>query len=206
MRMTSKNDLDSLIKDLRQQHRSTQAPAALETLLRAAAERKPAPTRLVSLRPFWAWGLTAATLALVLVGLAEWATHRGMRHGPSYAPLQAAHQPASAPQPALKAATSVPPASLGPTSVLTAQHAHKHRPRAAASTDSQSAWQPEFVALPASEGLPPATAVSLVRMRIQQASLQQYGLEVPAESTSRTLLAEFMVGEDGLPRAVRILQ
>jgi hypothetical protein len=63
----------------------------------------------------------------------------------------------------------------------------------------------DFVLLPASEGLPPASAISLVRMQIQQSALQQYGLEVPAEAAPKTLLAEFAVGEDGLPRAIRII-
>jgi hypothetical protein len=83
---------------------------------------------------------------------------------------------------------------------------HTHRPKRPANTESQPPLESQFVALPASEGLPPATAVSLVRMRIQQSALQQYGLEVLADSSNETLLAEFMVGEDGLPRAVRILQ
>lgn len=63
----------------------------------------------------------------------------------------------------------------------------------------------DFVALPASEGLAPASAISLVRMQIQQNALQQYGFEVPADVEPRTLLAEFAVGEDGLPRAIRII-
>ena len=64
----------------------------------------------------------------------------------------------------------------------------------------------DFVALPASEGLSPTSSISLVRMQIQQNALQQYGLEVPAEAEPKTLLAEFAVGEDGLPRAIRIVR
>jgi hypothetical protein len=80
-----------------------------------------------------------------------------------------------------------------------------HKPAAAQQSEPRSASLADFIPLPASEGLPPAVALSLVRMRIEQNSLQQYGLEIPAENTSRTLLAEFAVGEDGLPRAIRIL-
>jgi len=63
----------------------------------------------------------------------------------------------------------------------------------------------DFLPLPASEGLPPTSAVSLVRMRIATGALQQYGLDVPEGAASETLLAEFVVGEDGLPRAIRII-
>jgi hypothetical protein len=63
----------------------------------------------------------------------------------------------------------------------------------------------DFVPLPASEGLPSASEISLVRMQIKGSALQQYGLEIPVEAAPRTVLAEFAVGQDGLPRAIRII-
>jgi hypothetical protein len=200
MRMTPNNNLDDLLPDLRRQHRSTEAPAALEPLLRAAAERSSAPPIPASRRPSLAWGLLAAMLLLALAGIFEWSTHPTR----TSAPLQTAHQPATpAPSTPSQASRDLS-TSLRPASMSQATPSRKSKP--AAHSGPQQAWQSEFVALPASEGLPPATAISLVRMHIQQSALQQYGLEVPAESSTQTLLAEFMVGEDGLPRAVRILQ
>jgi hypothetical protein len=205
MPMTPNDDLhhvEDLLRELRQQHRSTEAPPAIETLLRAAAEQRSASAIPAWRRPSLAWGLMTATLILAIVGAFEWSTHRAPQRGSTGTPLQALHHPAS---PAPSAPSHAKPdAPLRVASVSPARPSHKSKP--AVNTNSSSEWQSEFVALPASEGLPPATAVSLVRMRIQQSSLQQYGLEVPAESSAQTLLAEFMVGEDGLPRAVRILQ
>jgi hypothetical protein len=43
-------------------------------------------------------------------------------------------------------------------------------------------------------------------MHIQKAELRQYGLDVPATAGSETILAEFVVGEDGLPRAIRLIR
>jgi len=57
-----------------------------------------------------------------------------------------------------------------------------------------------------SEGLPAASALSIVRMRLRGSDLQQYGLEAPADGLAHTMLAEFAVGEDGLPRAIRIVR
>jgi hypothetical protein len=64
----------------------------------------------------------------------------------------------------------------------------------------------EFVALPVSEGLPAATELSVVRVRVRGSELRQYGLEAPPDAGAQTLLAEFAVGEDGLPRAIRIVR
>jgi hypothetical protein len=43
-------------------------------------------------------------------------------------------------------------------------------------------------------------------MRIERDCLRQYGLDVPPTLAPETILAEFLVGEDGLPRAVRIVR
>jgi hypothetical protein len=72
----------------------------------------------------------------------------------------------------------------------------------------QATWSSldEFVPLPVSEGLPPAAELSVVRIRLRGSDLQQYGLETPADAVAQTMLAEFVVGEDGLPRAIRIVR
>ena len=60
--------------------------------------------------------------------------------------------------------------------------------------------------LPVSEGLPPAAELSVVRIKLRGSDLQQYGLEAPPDAVAQTMLAEFVVGEDGLPRAIRIVR
>ncbi len=72
----------------------------------------------------------------------------------------------------------------------------------------QPAWTAldEFVPLPVSEGLAPATDLSVVRIKLRGSDLQQYGLEAPADAAAQTMLAEFVIGEDGLPRAIRIVR
>jgi len=57
-----------------------------------------------------------------------------------------------------------------------------------------------------SEGLPPAAELSVIRVTLKGSDLQQYGLEAPADAIAQNMLAEFVVGEDGLPRAIRIVQ
>jgi hypothetical protein len=80
------------------------------------------------------------------------------------------------------------------------------RPNAATQSETATNSLQEFVPLPVSEGLPPAAQLSVVRVKLRGSDLQQYGLEAPADAAMRSLLAEFVVGEDGLPRAIRIIQ
>jgi hypothetical protein len=76
------------------------------------------------------------------------------------------------------------------------------------SSPKRATWNSldEFVPLPVSEGLPPAAELSVVRIKLRGSDLQQYGLEAPADAVAQTMLAEFVVGEDGLPRAIRIVR
>jgi hypothetical protein len=46
----------------------------------------------------------------------------------------------------------------------------------------------------------------VVRIKLRGSDLQQYGLQTPADAAGQTMLAEFVVGEDGLPRAIRIVR
>jgi hypothetical protein len=198
-----KGELDEVFAELRKEHREMKAPVGLESLLRAEAERRAGAVRRAGRNR--AWGLSAALLALALQGATEWRLHRVQSSNEAQTPVA----PGSGPH-AIPAQEVVPknesakvPAQKHRAESTTVRHSHvpvgDHDP-----TDREESLA-DFIPLPTSEGLPPAFALSLVRMRIEQSSLQQYGLEVPAENASRTLLAEFAVGEDGLPRAIRII-
>lgn len=200
-----KSTLDEVFAELREEYRAVKAPAALESLLSAEAARRAKTWRRAPLREIWAAGLGAALLALALLGAAEWRIHRARstndaharvapRDGPQLPPIQE--------ETAKSAGTKLPRPKQAASSTSVR---HAHVPAEDRDSVDREESLADFIPLPASEGLPPAFALSLVRMRIQQSSLQQYGLEVPAENGSRTLLAEFAVGEDGLPRAIRII-
>lgn len=196
-----KDDLDEILAELREEHRAVKAPAGLESLLRVEAKRRAEAVRDVGWNRVWAWGLSTALLALVLIGAVEWRMHRARIVNEAHAPV-APHPDRIREAPPENESAKLSATELG-AKLTTVRHSH------VAATDRQTDSREEsladFIPLPASEGLPPAFALSLVRMRIEQSSLQQYGLEVPAENASRTLIAEFAVGEDGLPRAIRII-
>jgi len=63
-----------------------------------------------------------------------------------------------------------------------------------------------FITLPSSEGLPPPSMTTLVRIQIRRDELRQYGFDVSPAIASQMVLAEFVVGQDGLSRAVRFVR
>ncbi|HEX4320371.1 MAG TPA: hypothetical protein VHZ52_05680 [Acidobacteriaceae bacterium] len=206
MQMKPKSELDEVFAELREEHRTVKAPAGLESLLSAEAERRARVVGNAGRNRVWAWGLSAALLALVLLGAAEWRMHRaGIVNEARTLGAQPHPEPHAGPtQETLPKNVSAKVPELEHRAEQTSVR-HSHGPAVDRQADSQEVSLADFIPLPASEGLPQAYALSLVRMRIEQSSLQQYGLEVPAENASRILLAEFAVGEDGLPRAIRII-
>ena len=201
--MKPASNLDDIIDELRQEHRAVEAPKQLEALLSVHAERRAGRSQVAPQRRAWAWGLSFVLLAGVLCA----ATVLEMRR--SHEPVNRQTASTSPTTPSLHSSTETAalatPASrqrVGQSSLSLRRPNALRRPE----QNSREVSMDDFVALPASEGLPPASAISLVRMQIQQNALQQYGLEVPAETEPRTVLAEFAVGEDGLPRAIRIVR
>ena len=67
-------------------------------------------------------------------------------------------------------------------------------------TDTRS----EFVIVPGAAALPPMESGSLIRMDVPVAELPSLGLTPPAAPVS-AVKADFIVGQDGLTRAVRLV-
>jgi hypothetical protein len=64
----------------------------------------------------------------------------------------------------------------------------------------------EFIALPGSETLPAPLETSILRVRVPKGELRQYGFDVPPPDTGEMVGADFVVGDDGLARAVRLVR
>jgi hypothetical protein len=62
-----------------------------------------------------------------------------------------------------------------------------------------------FVSLPGAESFPTFESGSLVRVNLPATSLPALGLGLPAENASE-VLADIVVGQDGLARAVRLVK
>jgi hypothetical protein len=206
--MTTHRELDEILAEIGSGHRAIDAPKSLEPLLFAAAASRKGAIEKPRLRFAWALAAVMALLALVATAGVLWQTQRSH---PSRLPQtqQARSLPAAqfSPQPTFSSARVMgrPSAQSKPASVRGAGRDHaSHRD----SSPKQATWNSldEFVPLPVSEGLAPSAELSVVRVRLRGSDLQQYGLQAPADGVAQSMLAEFVVGEDGLPRAIRIVR
>ena len=179
-------ELDQILAELRKQHQQQEAPPFLETRLRAAARsRRPA---LIARR------LALAVAASLFVGIIVWRTNsQSQLLGPqAWHPEPSRHTdvtPAPPPEPVARAATAAP----------------KVRKRVTASTQPRE-FVTEFIDLPGSETLPAPLQTSILRVRVFKGELRQYGFDVPPPAAADLIRADFVIGDDGLARAVRLVQ
>jgi hypothetical protein len=196
-----KGNLDEIMAELQQEYLAVKAPAHLQALLSEQAAANAPSKRRVSPNKILGWGLSLALLTSI-VAVISWSMHRN-HPSENHQAKDVDHALPSSDQ---NVVVPVTRSSDVKSKLTAAHHAHHRLPRDDSGNTLQASSMNEFIALPTSEGLPPASAISLVRMQIDQSALQQYGLEVPVEASPKTLLADFAVGDDGLPRAIRIIR
>lgn len=204
--MKWEEELDEVLGKAGREHRMAKAPGYLESALlaqmsvHAASSSQNERGKTLWLRPMWVYGLAAAVVALSIWGAVAW-RHPAHRESGGNAAIPGVPQKPAQPTPVPLTAEIASRESVHHESSRIAKpRPHTAEPQVA-SVDSMDA----FIPLPVSEGLPPATSISLVRMRMLGSDLQQYGLEATPDAAAKSLLAEFLVGEDGLPRAIRIV-
>lgn len=180
------DELDEILAELRKQHQQSKTPPFLEARLRAAA--RSGRTALLARR----WGLALA--ASLIAGLVIWRTNQ-----PSQLPGLQARRPEPARQTDVAAARPADPVAIG------AKAAPKIRVRAAARTQPRE-FVTEFINLPGSETLPAPLQTSILRVHVLKGELRQFGFEVPPPAAAELIRADFVVGDDGLARAVRLVQ
>ena len=198
--MTIDRNLDEILAEIGRNHRTIVAPERLEPVLRAAAYSRKCDVGFAMSRIAWVWAGALMLLIAVATGVV-WQTRKTDQKKTH----EARSAPQVAPDPMRPPARSAGLQTGQPNSALIARRkepaSFRKSPKRAASNSLD-----EFVPLPVSEGLPPAAELSVVRIKLRGSDLRQYGLEAPADAVAQTMLAEFVVGEDGLPRAIRIVR
>jgi hypothetical protein len=157
------------------------------------------------------WYLAAAASVALFVGGAWWAAGR---HEVVPAPVaQSASTQATPPaRPAVP--LPAPPAgiaseALAPRPVIegttTPRPASRPRPTPATLASNATDDADDFVELPAAERLPRLESGMIVRVELDATSLPAYGFPIMPDSTLRPVTADVLVGQDGQPRAIRLV-
>jgi hypothetical protein len=189
-------------KALREEHRQIGVPAGLEPKVLEQYGR----TMRLRQKQAAGWLMAAAAVGAVVVGLSI---------------RQPAPQPvpsnASAP-PVAKSAAELA-AVDAPTNIPAPPQIHERKPRSLlanarpirpAVKDWPAAEPAErttdFFAVPGAQYLPPASAARLLRVDMPPSALRRYGFDVPVGSEAGYVRADFVVGQDGLARAIRLVE
>lgn len=203
--MTTNRELDEILAEVGREHRAIGAPQRLEPMLFAAADSKKKAFAAGRLGFPWNWATVAILIVAVATAGTIWQIRK--RSQPKNQQVQSAPVPQVRVEAALPSTSVTEKQSASPKSTR-AGRAGTDRASRRDSAQKRPRWNSldEFVPLPVSEGLAPAADLSVVRIKLRGSDLQQYGLEAPADATAKTMLAEFVIGEDGLPRAIRIVR
>jgi hypothetical protein len=157
------------------------------------------------------WYLAAAASLALLAG-AWWGAARIDLHRRTVSPVGAARTPpppvvdTGAPTP-----SPVPSATDAPRTAEVAPAAVSPRPtpssRAAAAPPpaDETDEADEFIALPGAERLPRFESGMIVRVELDVTSLPAFGFPIMPDSTQRPVTADVLVGQDGQPRAIRLV-
>jgi hypothetical protein len=195
------------------------APAGMEQRLLAelAAQRGTRPAR--EARPAagrWRYVLaTAAMVTLAVWGIKE--AGEGGRPGTAPAVIDPSRQasPTTTPRPAAPLAanprTANPrPENPRPESPRTASR--PSTPAVASELETQAsrtipvaATPVEFMSIPGAIGLPDLESGTVLRMELPLAVLPEYGLQIPPDAARTSVEADVLVGQDGQPRAIRLV-
>jgi hypothetical protein len=182
-RLAEARSLVEALKETAQDSRTLGAPAHLEARLTAAFREhqrglERSRYRTTRLRLRWAeWTAIAATAA-VLVIAGAWNYSRGHARNPN------------------KANTNSISAAANANDVV----------QQTAPVESAAVEDSDFVPVPYGEGLSPDDPGLVVRVSLTRSALGSLGYPVDEMNGADVVQADLLVGEDGLPRAVRLVQ
>jgi len=211
---TRQRDLTTALQALAAEAQEWQASAAMEhRLLAAFAARQgheaPVDTRARGGR--WRHALaTAAALMLAVWGIREAGGPAKRGSGePTNRRIGAQVGNAAASRTERNAAGARAPFLTPPGVSERSRHASRTvKPPAVSERSehaSRTATSVEFVRIPSAIGLPDLESGTVLRMELPLTALPEYGLQIAPDATRTSVEADVLVGQDGQPRAIRLV-
>jgi hypothetical protein len=172
---------------------------AMEDRLHAscvAGQTAPA-TAVTSPIPDWRRWMAAAAAVVMTAAITFYTVpSRNVRPQPQPQPgtVRPSPGPMTRPEPGRIEAKPVPPTPPRPRRRVT-------RPPAAAVVEARLN---EFVPLPGAFALPDFESGRIVRMEVPLTGLPAFGIDLVPDAAPTAVEADFLIGQDGLPRAIRL--
>ena len=208
-------ELTTALQALAADAQEWRAPAAMEQRLLAAfaaQNGKPAAADAPTTAGRWRYVLaTAAMVTLVAWGITREAGEPASRgtgdpagNGVA-AGVSEGRATGAGPKPSSPLAVSEP----SPHASRTARTASREPASPAVSELSQQASRTassvEFVSIPSAIGLPDLESGTVLRMELPLTVLPEYGLQIAPDAMRTSIEADVLVGQDGQPRAIRLV-
>ena len=191
-RMADAAALAEAAETLGKNAQAERAPAHIEASLLAAFRSH---HRRISWRRGWEWAAVGAAAAVLLIFL--W-TAAGHPKGPSVSP---------APRKDVSSETRAPQEAQAP---VAPERQTVSAPLAETSGEEQAASQAytasDFVPVPFTGAISADDPGMIVRVQLTRSSLAQLGYPVAETPDEELILADVLVGEDGWPRGVKVVQ
>jgi len=197
------------VASLAAQNKSVEAPAHLESTLRAAFIREhssDAPSRVVGagLRPArsatWTWA--AVSLAAAAIIFSVFLLPRMIRRNSE--PDSAKQTPAYTSSPALTPARPAPATVSTPANESPKHLNAIHKPKRHLTNPEKTLTG--FLALPYADDLSTVEYGAVVRMQMSRADLAWLGLPVPVSDSGQKIVADLFVNGSGTPEAIRLVR
>lgn len=146
--------------------------------------------------PWWRW---AAAAVLVLSAAVTWYPVEPTRIVPSDVSNETPQDAASPPTASREAVK--PPPRVPVVSTPARPRRQARQMQSAVEATPQFA---DFLALPGASALPDFESGRIVRVQVPLTVLPAYGMDLVLDATPTSVEADFLVGQDGLPRAIRL--
>ncbi|HYO83940.1 MAG TPA: hypothetical protein VES20_21230 [Bryobacteraceae bacterium] len=199
--MSEDKQLQELMAELRSEDAARSASPFCETRLRAAFRARQAVPKRRSLWKGWAAGLAATAAAAALIAV------RLTNTPPVSAPPAVTQAPAAAARPPVQPEPRavVPQVQVARRAPASSRRKAESVPVIPASSRPDQAAENAFVMLPYAPPLSNHSWSQVMRVRVPRQSLRSLGLPVNEERLFERVPADLLLGEDGVPRAIRIV-
>ncbi len=194
--MREERKVTDWLADYRDSLDGLSTPSRVEAQLRAEVRRR----RRVAVAP---WILAVGAAAVLLLGI--WIGQaRPVARAPVVAARQASPEPMRIPEGPVRV-TDVEDVPAAPQAVARALPRFAAPRMAVRQPQAFAETVPVFVMLPGSELMPAAQDLQVLRVRIPRTRIQALGWPVNMDRLDERVLADVLVGTDGVARAVRLV-